>query len=72
MHTTTQQQAIYRPQPLVDIHRGKDFEGADEKIFSPAYAHQYILLASAQEGPLSYRCRDPGQERVHTANDHVI
>ena len=44
MNTTTQQQAIYRPQPLVGIHRRKDFEGADEKIFSPAYAHQYILL----------------------------
>ena len=28
--------------------------------------------APAQEGPLSYRCRDSGQERVHTANDHVI
>ena len=28
--------------------------------------------APAQEGPLSYRCRDSGQESVHTANDHVI
>mmetsp|Transcript_2503 Transcript_2503/g.5254 ORF Transcript_2503/g.5254 Transcript_2503/m.5254 type:complete len:212 (-) Transcript_2503:520-1155(-) len=44
MHTTTQQQAIYRPQLMVDIHRGKDFEGGDEKIFSPAYAYHLLLL----------------------------
>jgi hypothetical protein len=28
----------------VDVHRGKDFEGEDEKRFSPAYSHGYILL----------------------------
>ena len=36
---------LYRPQPSVGIHRRKDFEGADGKIFSPAYAHRHILLA---------------------------
>jgi hypothetical protein len=44
MHNTTQQQAIYPSQLMVDIHREKDFEGEDEKRFSPAYAHHYILL----------------------------
>ena len=28
--------------------------------------------APAQEGPLSYRSKESGQERVHTANDHVM
>ena len=36
LHNTTQQQAIYPSQLMVDIHWGKDFEGEDEKIFSPA------------------------------------
>jgi hypothetical protein len=36
MDNTTQQQAIYPSQLMVDIHRGKDFEGGDGKIFSPA------------------------------------
>jgi hypothetical protein len=44
MHTTTQQQAIYRPQLDVAIHRRKDFEGADVKIFSPAYSDILLLL----------------------------
>jgi hypothetical protein len=31
----------------VDVHRGKDFEGEDEKMFSPAYTHGHILLADS-------------------------
>jgi hypothetical protein len=32
---------------MVDIHRGKDFEGGDGKIFSPAQAHHLLLLKKA-------------------------
>ena len=40
-------------QPSVDVHWGKDFEGKDGKIFSPAYTHGYILLTS--------RCAECGE-----------
>ncbi len=40
---------------MVDIHRGKDFEGEDGKRFSPAYAHHYLLLAKQMKGrPVTY------------------
>ena len=31
----------------MSVHRGKDFEGADGKRFSPAYTHGHILLAGS-------------------------